>query len=143
MVKSFITWMICFNVLYIISLSINKHLSGYPAFIFDVLFVPLVVFIMWKMISRSIPLNIFIQKNGVYLLIVFFTLNVINKIMGQYLLPVILPSAFNFVTDMPNSTAEYLIKWIYNNIKMSIIFISLIYLHLKYVVTNNPFEHRE
>lgn len=143
MVKTFISWMICFNVLYIISLSINKHLFGYPSFIFNVIFVTFTVFIMWKMVSRSIPANIFIPKAGIYLLIVFFALQIIDKIIGQCILPSIFPSAFNFVTDMPNITTEYLIKWIYSNIKMSIFFISLIYLHLKYVVTNNPFEHRE
>lgn len=131
MVKSFITWMICYNVLYIISLSINKHLFGYPSFIFNVIFVVFTVFIMWKMISSVIPARTFIPKNGAYLLAVFFALQVINKIIGQCILPFIFPSAFNFVTDMPDNIAEYLIKWIYDNIKMSIIFISLIYLTKK------------
>lgn len=120
--KNFLSWILITNILYIISRYISAKVVSTSnemlMIVYDVLITIGILYIIYICISKTVPLKKILQKHYKLFIIVFIALLIIDNIIGKN----ILSNPYVYI--------------IYNNLRISIVYVLILFLNQK--IKNTP-----
>ncbi len=115
--KNFLSWILITNILYIISRYISAKVVSTSnemlMIVYDVLITIGILYIIYICISKTVPLKKILQKHYKLFIIVFIALLIIDNIIGKN----ILSNPYVYI--------------IYNNLRISIVYVLILFLNQK------------
>ena len=115
--KNFLSWILITNILYIISRYISAKVVSTSnemlMIVYDVLITIGILYIIYICISKTVPLKKILQKDYKLFIIVFIALLIIDNIIGKN----ILSNPYVYI--------------IYNNLRISIVYVLILFLNQK------------
>lgn len=131
--KNFLSWILITNILYIISNYISTKVvsasNGVLMIVYDILITIGILYIIYRYISKTVPLKKILQKHYKLFIIVFIVLLITDNVIKKYILTN--PYLYIQTSSIPYETLQIIGKFIYNNLQISLIYILILFLNQK------------